>query len=269
LALVANEIARSWMNHPSISPSPTAGQLVAHLFLLHKVLGYDSLTAGIWYVAIDVQLVALVSLVYAVTCRLSSKRGYAIARWALLAMGLVSAFFWNRSPDLDRFGIYFLASYVLGMLAAWTRNGSVSKTVFWGYLGAIALSLHSDFRSRLVLAEATAVLLLLAQGQHWLARFSSIRPLERLGHVTYSLFLVHFPICLLINTWWSYQLPPSPRMALLGMALAWGLSLAGAFLFYHVVETRLTRLRLPGTAKARSLTGRSKVAGPIAVNNDN
>jgi hypothetical protein len=29
------------------------------------------------------------------------------------------------------------------------------------------------------------------------------------------------------------------------MALAWGLSIAGAFLFYHLVETHLARLRLP------------------------
>ena len=269
LALVANELARSWMDHPSISASPTPGQLVAHVFLLHKVLGYDSLTAGIWYVAIDVQLVALVSLVYALTCRLSSKRGYVIARWILLAMGLVSAFFWNRSPDLDRFGIYFLASYVLGMLAAWTGSGSMPKAVFWAYLGAIAISLQADFRSRLVLAAVTAILLFLAQGQDWLARFSSIRPLKQLSAVTYSLFLVHFPICLLINAWWAYRLPPEPWMALLGMAIAWGLSVAAAFLFYHVVETRLARLHLPGTGTSKSLAERTKAVRPIAVNNDN
>jgi peptidoglycan/LPS O-acetylase OafA/YrhL len=269
VALMANEVARLWMDDPSISASPTPSQLVAHVFLLHKVLGYESLTAGIWYVAIDLQLVALVSLIYAVACLLSSRRGHTIARWTLLAMGLVSAFFWNRSPDFDRFGIYFLASYVLGMLAAWTRDGSVPKVVFWGYLGAIALSLHTDFRSRLVLAAVTAALLVLAQGQDWLARFSSLRPFKRLGLVTYSLFLVHFPICLVINAWWSYQLPPNPWMALLGMAMAWGLSMIGAFLFCHAVETRLARLRLPGKRSWKPLPDRSEVVRPVAVNNDN
>ena len=48
LALVANEIARTWMSHPSISARPTPGQLLAHVFLLHNVLGYEPLTAGIW-----------------------------------------------------------------------------------------------------------------------------------------------------------------------------------------------------------------------------
>jgi peptidoglycan/LPS O-acetylase OafA/YrhL len=269
VAMVANEIARSLMNHPSISASPTPGQLVAHVFLLHKVLGYESLTAGIWYVAIDLQLVALVSLVYAVACRLSSHRGYVIARWTLLAMGLVSAFIWNRSPTLDQFGIYFLASYVLGMLAAWTVAGSLPKVFFWGYLGAIALSLHADFRARLVLAAATAALLVLGQGQVWLARLSSIRLLQRLGLVTYSLFLVHFPICLLVNAWWTYRLPPDPWMAILGMAIAWVLSMTGAVLFYHLVETRLARLRLPAAGKWKGLTNRSKIARPVVGGTEN
>jgi peptidoglycan/LPS O-acetylase OafA/YrhL len=269
LALVANEIARSLMNHPSISASPTPGQLVAHVFLLHKVLGYESLTAGIWYVAIDLQLVAIVSVVYAVACRVSSQRGYVIARWTLLAMGLASAFLWNRSPNLDPFGIYFLASYVLGMLAAWTKDGRVSKPVFWGYLGAIALSLHADFRARLVLAAATAALLVLVQGQVWLAKLSSVRPLQRLGLVTYSLFLVHFPICLLVNAWWSYGLPPDPWMAMLGMGIAWVLSMAGAVIFYHVVETRLARLRLPTTGAWKGLANRAKIVRPVADTSEN
>jgi peptidoglycan/LPS O-acetylase OafA/YrhL len=269
VALVANEIARSLMDHPSISASPTPGQLVAHVFLLQKVLGYESLTAGIWYVAIDLQLVAIVSVVYAVACRMSAQRGYVIARWTLMAMGLASAFFWNRSPNLDQFGIYFLASYVLGMLAAWTKDGRVPKLVFWAYLGAIALALHADFRARLGLAAATAALLVLAQGQAWLDKLSSIRPLQRLGLVTYSLFLIHFPICLLINAWWSYRLPSDPWMAILGMSIAWVLSMAGAVLFYHLVETRLARLRLPGAATWKGLASRPKVVRPVVDSSEN
>jgi peptidoglycan/LPS O-acetylase OafA/YrhL len=268
VALVANEVARFWMVHPSISPSPTPGQLLAHVFLLHNVLGYESLTAGIWYVAIDLQLVALVGLVYAVASQISPLRGRVIARWTLLAMGLMSAFFWNRLPNIDRFGIYFLASYVLGMVAAWTRDGSVGKGLFWGYLGAISLALYADFRVRLALAAVTAAVLVLAYGQTWLARFSSARPLQRLALITYSLFLIHFPICLVVNAWWSSRLPPDPWLALLGMAIAWGLSVTGAFLFYHLVETRLARLRLPGAGTRRGLA-RPEVVGQLAIRSDN
>jgi peptidoglycan/LPS O-acetylase OafA/YrhL len=244
LALVANEVAAAYMIHPSVSPRPTLGQLAAHIVLLHKVLGYESLTAGIWYVAIDVQLVALVALVYAVSARISAPRGALIARWTLLGLGALSMFLWNRSPGLDCFAIYFLGSYVLGMAAAWLKNGSLSRTIFWVYLCTVALALQVDFRARLVVGLVTAAVLALAQGRRWLTDVTCPRPLRLLADMSYSLFLIHFPICLVLNAWWSSHLPANPWLALAGMATAWLLSLAAGFLFYHFVEKRMSGLRL-------------------------
>jgi peptidoglycan/LPS O-acetylase OafA/YrhL len=244
LALLANEVAAAYMDHPSVSPRPTPGQLAAHLVLLHKVLGYESLTAGIWYVAIDVQLVALVALVYAVSARISALRGARIARWTLLGLGMLSALFWNRLPHLDCFAIYFLVSHVFGMAVAWVKNGSLSRSAFWAYLGGVALALQVDFRARLVVVMVTAAVLALVQGRRWLTRLTSPRPLRLLADMSYSLFLIHFPTCLVLNAWWSSHLPASPRLALVGMATAWVLSLAAAFLFYHFVERRVSGLRL-------------------------
>jgi peptidoglycan/LPS O-acetylase OafA/YrhL len=257
VALATNEIARGFADHPSISPPPTLGQLVAHLFLLHQVLGYDSLTAGIWYVAIDLQLVTLTSFVYLLARRLAPKHAQAVARWALLGLGLASAFFWNRSSRLDDFGIYFLSSYVLGMLAAWTVAGSISKKVFWGYLAATALALFVDFRSRLALAVAIAVLLLIADSLAWLARVAGSALVQRLVPVTYSLFLIHFPVCLLVNTLWSASLPPDPWLAMLGLVIAFGLSQVAGFAFYYLVEKRLSRVRLPGMRPQKELASQA------------
>jgi peptidoglycan/LPS O-acetylase OafA/YrhL len=253
------------MEHPSISPTPTPGQLLAHVFLVHNVLGYDSLTAGIWYVAIDLQLVALVSVVNALACRIWRERGQAVARWTLLALGLASAFVWNRSAHLDHYGIYFLASYMLGMAAAWTKDGCMPKSLFWAYLLAVAISLHLDFRTRLALAGATAIVLMLAQGQAWLAKIAGARWLQRFGLITYSLFLVHFPICLVVNAWWSSHMPQKPWLAIVGMLVAWTLSVVGAFLFYHHVERRLARLRIPGTAPKPKLASAGTVVAPMAA----
>ena len=113
----------------------------------------------------------------------------------------------------------------------------------------------------------TAAVLLLAQGQAWLARLSSVRPLPRLARVTYSLFLIHFPICLVVNAWWSSRLPPDPWLALLGMAIAWALSMTGGFLFYHLVEARLARLRLPAAWTGKEPAGPVSVA-PVAPRGD-
>ncbi len=257
LALIANEIAAAYMQHPSISPRPTPGQLVAHVLLLHKVLGYDSLTAGIWYVAIDLQLVALVALVYAIGARLSNAHGAPIARWTLLGAGLFSAFAWNRMPGLDCFAIYFLTSYVLGMAAAWVKHGQLSKSAFWVYAGAVTSALLVDFRPRIAVALVTAVVLFVAQGQRRLPRLSSPRALRALADTSYSLFLIHFPTCLILNAWWSSHFPPKPWLSLLGMATAWALSMLASFAFYYLVEKRLSALRL---ARTRIKAPASKLA---------
>jgi len=255
-ALVANEVAAAYMEHPSISPRPTPVQLVAHVLLLHKVLGYESLTAGIWYVAIDLQLVALVALVYAIGARISSGHGAAIARFGLLGLGLASAYVWNRVPRLDCFAIYFVASYVLGMAAAWVKHGKLSKPAFWAYVAATALALPVDFRARLVVVIVTAALLTLAQDRRRFLDLATPRPVRLLADMSYSIFLIHFPVCLVLNAWWSSHLPADPWLGLVGMATAWGMSLGAAFLFYQVVEKRLSGLRLaePGT-DARGLNG--------------
>ena len=90
----------------------------------------------------------------------------------------------------------------------------------------------------------TAALLALVQNQPWLNSLTSPRPLRLLADMSYSLFLVHFPTCLVLNAWWSSHLPANPWLALVGMVTAWGLSMAASFLFYHFVEKRLSGLRL-------------------------
>jgi len=65
LAAVLTPVAGIWMLHDSMSAAVTLGQLSAHALLLHGVLGYESLSAGAWYVAIDFQLYLLtVSLLW-------------------------------------------------------------------------------------------------------------------------------------------------------------------------------------------------------------
>jgi peptidoglycan/LPS O-acetylase OafA/YrhL len=118
-----------------------------------------------------------------------------------------------------------------------------------------------------VLAGATAIVLVLAQGQTWLDRIASARVLQRFGLITYSLFLVHFPICLLVNAWWSSHMPQKPWLAIVGMLVAWSLSVVGAFVFYHHVERRLARLRIPGTAPKPRRASPGTVVAPMAADN--
>ncbi len=60
VAIVVNETVRGLgFEHDSVSATPTWASVIAHLLLLHSVADFESISAGVWYVAIDFQLYAL------------------------------------------------------------------------------------------------------------------------------------------------------------------------------------------------------------------
>jgi len=99
-----------------------------------------------------------------------------------------------------------------------------------------------EFRPRLLVALGTAVLLFLAAGEGAVGRWPQNRVALGLGKISYSLFLVHFPVCLLVNAWGSRHLCGSPHTALLGMLGALVLSILTAVAFHHFVESRCVEL---------------------------
>ena len=59
IAVAAAAFARQLSQHDVIPEAPTLGQFFAHVFLLHDVLDQEALSVGVWYVAIDFQLLAI------------------------------------------------------------------------------------------------------------------------------------------------------------------------------------------------------------------
>lgn len=252
LAIAANEVARHWMAHPSISARPTMGQLVAHVLLIHDLIGYEPLSAGIWYLAIELQLTVLVALVFWSSARISGPRGPAWGRVILLGLGVSSLFWFNRQPELDRVAIYFIGAYGLGLSAAWAEVGEIRRWLFWLYSLLVALAIAIDFRSRLLVALATGLVLTLGEQFGWTASWPRSRLIRSLAASSYSLFLVHFPVSLVVNAFWSSHLPRAPWLSVLGMASAYALSMLVAVVFHNAVERRLVRLGRP-TRVARVL----------------
>jgi peptidoglycan/LPS O-acetylase OafA/YrhL len=245
LAIAANELARHWMAHPSISARPTVGQLFAHVFLVHDLVGYEPLSAGIWYLAIELQLTALVASVFWLSARLSGLRGPVWGRAVLLALGVSSLFWFNREPELDRVAIYFIGAYGLGLCAAWARAGEVRRPFFWLYSLLLVLAISIDFRSRLLVALVTGLVLVLGEHFGWTARWPRSPLIRWLAGISYSLFLVHFPVSLVVNAFWSSHVRVTPWLSVLGMAAAYALSMLASVIFHYEIERRLVRLGRP------------------------
>jgi len=254
LAIGASALARTWMVHNSISAPPNMSQLAAHVLLLHGVLGYESLSAGAWYVAIDFQLYALITGLLWLGGRIAGHRRSAWLMPLLVTLGLsVSLFYFNRDAEFDVWAPYFFGSYALGILAWWAsdprRASGTQLTLLLMMAVPTLLALALDFRIRIAVAAVVACVLF-RFGRTRLSTYahSGWAVVNYLGKISYSIFLVHFPVCLVVNAAFTRFVPDDAYLQGAGVIWAWAASVAAGAAFFHWVETPLGRF-LAGLAK--------------------
>ncbi|MDQ1923900.1 acyltransferase family protein [Massilia pseudoviolaceinigra] len=259
-AVAASALANRWMTHDSISAPPDFLQLAAHALLLQGVLGYDSLSAGAWYVAIDFQLYAVVALLVWLCGRFSGSR---LRRWLMPAVFVIgismSLLYFNRDPDWDEWAPYFFGSYGLGIMA-WLASDPARRPRAAALLVAMIvlptlLALALDFRLRIAVALVVAcVLFLFGRARTGSYSYWGMSAVNRLAQISYSVFLIHFPVCLVMNAAFTRFVPPEPTYQALGMLVAWGASLMAGAAFYRCVELPLGRAMQSVTEVASSRT---------------
>jgi peptidoglycan/LPS O-acetylase OafA/YrhL len=238
LAIIAAAIANQWLDDEVVPARATLTQWLAHAFLLHSVLGFDSLSAGVWYIAIDFQLFALMALL------LWTGRRNLVAPALVLGVAIASLFWFNRDTSWDNWAIYFFGSYGLGA-AAWWASDRRQMSAWLGVIATVVIAaLIIDFRLRIVLALVIALLLGFSRRTGLLEQWPTARPLAFLGQISYSIFLVHFPILLLANGLYARFGFDSHLSAMIGLVLAWSASIAAATLFYRWIESPAASQRI-------------------------
>lgn len=239
--MASSQLARSWLPSDFIPGTPTWREFLAHVTLLNGILDVESISVGVWYVAIDFQLYALMAVM------LWLGRGWAKA--AVVGLMLLSLFYFNRNPVWDHWAIYFFGAYGLGAIAYWAARSSRAGVWLLLFATACAAALAVDFRGRIVLALVTALLLGLVQWNSVQGRPLTVempaswaRGLRYLSNSSYALFLVHFSVLMLGNAWFSQLNSASAAWAGLVLLTCWLVSMALALLFVRWVERPLSRL---------------------------
>lgn len=237
LSILCAAVARGLVDHDSIPDAPTARQILAHAVLLQNILDFDSLSAGVWYIAIDFQLFTLL------LCTLwlaRSTTGIAAQRFGVIlvsALALASLLYFNRDSQWDNWALYFFGAYGLGSLSYWI---SESRRQYWlALMTAIVVAvLLVDFRSRIAVALLTALALGISRRAGLMESWPKGRILAYLGKISYSVFLAHFPVILVINAVFSRIAPHNPAANAAGIVLAWAASIAVGAAFFRYVESR-------------------------------
>lgn len=239
LVMLATELARPWLDDPMLSGEPDGAQLLAHALLLHGVLGEESLSAGVWYVAIDFQLYVVSVLLFAWAQKNSSRRRWLLA-W-VVALVAASLLYFNRDAAWDNWALYFFGAYGLGWIAYWAAQARTCRQ-FWLCLALLVVlcvsALLLEWRVRIAVAAGVALLLAVALRWQALASWRGHPWLLGVGQMSYSVFLIHFALCILLNLAWVQLGLDGAWMAALALLLGVMLSLLAGQLLYRWVERR-------------------------------
>jgi peptidoglycan/LPS O-acetylase OafA/YrhL len=242
-----------------VGESETLGQFLAHLFFLQGILGLDSISAGVWYVAIDWQLYAILAIM------LGMFPGYRSAVWMLLVLCVASLLYFNRHGDYENYFIYFMGAYGLGVLAQLCKNfpdKAVNRfaQIFISIIGlVIVVSSFHEFWLRNILAYMVAIALIFwgdwaykdqkqahKRPQHQSKTHKLVNVILWGSRRSYCAFLIHFSFILLANTLyiaWGMDQRHDGVMALALMMIAIAASWATATYLYRWVEVPARRIK--------------------------
>lgn len=220
LALVLVVLATLWLgselsDEDWLSPMPSVGVFLAHLFFLQDVLGIPSMSAGAWYVAIDMQLFGLFVLLAHVAHKFDRPLSESFVPALVATATVASIHVFSREPALDVWAIYYLSAYGLGALVAWARDSARARAWLAVTVALLVIDWYSDPRARPVLALATAFLLYGFSQVKWSNSISIVRKgVQYLSDVSYSMFVTHFAVIIIASGLWE-------KYELEGVSFAW------------------------------------------------
>lgn len=240
------------MDVPSPMETPLTWKLIlAHLFYVQNILDYENLSAGFWTLCIEVQFYLLYVIGMGIAQRLSTlydRPSVPAAPLAVLALfaplALLSLFLWNLNlggaAGSDHWITHFFCMFFLGCCAWWALDGRVPARVFWAYVGLVAVRVGWRWSLDLTIALVAGVGIYLLGRRGRLGTEFNFRPVQYLGRISYSLYLIHFPVAHVVTTLGYEHMtanrsltPWGAATCLLAALLA---SIAAAHVLYTFVE---------------------------------
>ncbi len=227
-----------------LSPLPSPGAFLAHLFFLQDVLGIPSLSAGAWYVAIDLQLFGLFACLAHFARRSERPLSGSFAPWVVAASTVTSIHIFSRNAALDVWAIYYLSAYGLGALVVWARESARARICWWITGLLLLIDWVSDPRPRPVLALVTALALYGSSHIRWQSALPALRKsVQYLSDISYSVFVSHFAVIIVVSGLWEKLDLEGVRTAWAATAMAWLACLTVGMLVQRLCERSMQPMR--------------------------
>ncbi len=255
-AVLTGILCRDWLQlEPPVEGEVSLPRVLAHLGFVQDVLGYGSLSAGLWTVCIEMQFYVVAVLGWGAAQYLVPRPDKDQPRPAVAALLLVfaplaigSLVGCYRQESTEIWVIYYLWRFVLGMSVWWTLDRTIPVSIFAIVVAIAAGQLvyefgfdplfdwNSGLPSANCVSLATALAIYFAGRTERLHLWLNWRWLQFVGRISYSLYLIHFPVIHVLTHlgWkWCGNTPTTIQAAgIMGSSIAASL-LAGYWL--HVL----------------------------------
>jgi peptidoglycan/LPS O-acetylase OafA/YrhL len=253
VALVsAMHLLPNWTALPSPHESEISlGQVLTHGIYLQNLLGYDNLSAGFWTLCIEMQFYLLFCVLWGLAQWLarfvpSAADSRRATGWmgALVFSPLAVASLWWLGLDhaYENWIVYFFSMFFLGTVVWWTLEKRLPAWFLWSYVLLIVARLSWVWGVEIAIALWAGVTIYIVGRMGRLADWLAWRPLKYLGLISYSLYLIHYPVSHVV-VWTGHRLTGDRPWAAVGWTVvALVLSLLAAHVLHVLVEAPTARL---------------------------
>lgn len=239
LYLVGGSLAQT----EPLTDAPSAGQLLAHPFYLQDILGYGNVSVGFWSLCVEVQFYLLLIIALGVAQWLSRHAAWQYAPaeghffMALTApLAIYSLAQYEPGGRFDMWIVHFFCMFFLGVLAFFNHVRRISPVWFRSYMALLFFRLATNWSLEIACATTAGLAIYAASSAGGLDRWLGHPVLQYFGRISYSLYLIHYPVSWLV-VGIGYQVTgTAPSAALAWHMLALGMSVAAAHVLHTYVE---------------------------------
>ena len=221
---------------------PSYGTLLAHMFYLQDLLRIKPLSPIYWTLCLEIQLYLVFALLVGIARRFRSSSTdlrslfiifTAAAQVAgVFPVGLVYEATLPAGLFLPRW-----YAFLVGTFACWAVEGTIRRSTFYVYAGALLAGAINIHDVDAVVSVVVGVLLLEVGRAGNLRDWLNWRPLQFLGRISYSLYLLHGPITSVTLGYTLYRLTPrTASWELFWLVIVLAANCIVAWLFWRLVE---------------------------------
>jgi peptidoglycan/LPS O-acetylase OafA/YrhL len=210
---------------------PSTAQILAHLFYLQTLLGFEQISDVYWTLTYEIQFYLVLVLIMAL-----AQRSKVPVSWLVLLPFAYTLGVWlELAPEVRGLFTNFWQCFAAGALAYWAMRDRTAIAPL-AVVAAVTLSLSPTLFNFIGIGTAAGLLVLQKAGQ--LEQGLGWRPLQLLGTISYSLYLIHNPVTGAAFFLLAYLGVPQLAAFVLTVAVC----IVAAWLFWLLIEAPSIKL---------------------------